>query len=78
MYGILARKRDGGELSRAEIDRVIEGAVAGTIPDYQLSALLMAIFCRGLSPRETADLTLAMVASGGGGRPLLAARSNRG
>lgn len=64
MYGILARKRDGGELSRAEIDRVIEGAVAGTIPDYQLTALLMAIFCRGLTPRETADLTLAMVASG--------------
>jgi len=64
MYAILARKRDGAELSRAEIDRVIAGAVAGTIPDYQLAALLMAIFCRGLSPRETADLTLAMVASG--------------
>ena len=64
MYEILAHKRDGAELSRAEIDRVIEGATTGTIPDYQLAALLMAIFCRGLSPRETADLTLAMVASG--------------
>ena len=78
MYGILARQRDGGELSRAEIDRVIEGAVAGTIPDYQLAALLMAIFCRGLSPRETADLTLADGRLWRGGRPLLAARSNRG
>lgn len=64
MYSLIRKKRDGGELSRQEIDQFIGGYVAGTIPDYQVAALLMAIFFRGLTPRETADLTQAMVASG--------------
>jgi pyrimidine-nucleoside phosphorylase len=64
MYGLIRKKRDGGELSRREIGEIIGGYVAGEIPDYQIAALLMAIFFRGLTPRETADLTQAMIASG--------------
>jgi pyrimidine-nucleoside phosphorylase len=64
LYATIRKKRDGQELSRAEIDQVIEGYVGGSVPDYQVAALLMAIFFRGLSARETGDLTEAMVASG--------------
>jgi pyrimidine-nucleoside phosphorylase len=64
MYALIRKKRDGGTLSRQEIHEIIVGYVAGTVPDYQVSALLMAIFFRGMSDRETADLTEAMVASG--------------
>jgi pyrimidine-nucleoside phosphorylase len=61
---VIARKRDGGSLSRADIDFVIQGVTAGTLPDYQVSALLMALLLRGMSAQETAWLTEAMVASG--------------
>jgi pyrimidine-nucleoside phosphorylase len=61
---IIARKRDGGALADGEIRAVIAGAAAGTIPEYQLSALLMAIVWRGLDPRELATWTEAMIASG--------------
>lgn len=64
MTDIIARKRDGGELSREEIQFFIEGYTRGTIPDYQASALLMAIVWRGMTRRETLDLTLAMMHSG--------------
>ncbi len=64
MYDIIRKKRDGGELSTEEINFFIEGYVAGSIPDYQASALLMAIFFRGMSNRETADLTFAVRDSG--------------
>ncbi len=64
MYDIIAKKRDGGELSREEIGFFIKGYTAGEIPDYQASALAMAIFLRGMTERETADLTLAMAYSG--------------
>lgn len=64
MYGMIRKKRDGGELSPAEIDQLISGYVAGRIPDYQVAALLMAIYFRGLSPGETSALTEAMVRSG--------------
>lgn len=64
MPDIIAKKRDGGELSTEEINYVIAGCTNGSIPDYQLSALLMAIVWRGMNLRETCDLTMAMVHSG--------------
>lgn len=57
-------KRDGGTLSEADLRAFVQGVVQGTIPDYQISALLMAIYFRGMDPRETAALTLAMRDSG--------------
>jgi pyrimidine-nucleoside phosphorylase len=63
--GIIERKRDGAELSTAEIRYFVDGYSRDRIPDYQASALAMAIFFRGMSARETVDLTMAMVASGG-------------
>lgn len=64
MYDIILKKRNGGELSKEEIDFFIEGYTKGSIPDYQVSALLMAIYFNGMNKRETADLTMAMVNSG--------------
>jgi pyrimidine-nucleoside phosphorylase len=61
---IIVRKRDGRALTRAEIDFVVGGVTAGTIPEYQTSALLMAMLLRDMSAEETAWLTEAMVASG--------------
>ena len=61
---ILDKKREGHALGSAEIREFIEGFTRGEIPDYQMSALAMAICCRGLSDRETADLTEAMKNSG--------------
>lgn len=64
MYDIIAKKRDGGALSREEINFFVSGYTAGEIPDYQASALTMAIFWRGMTERETAELTMAMAHSG--------------
>lgn len=64
MYHIIAKKRDGGKLSAEEIGFFIRGYVAGEIKDYQASALLMAMFIRGLDDEETAQLTQAMTDSG--------------
>lgn len=61
---IIRKKRDGHELSRDELTHLISGYVAGTIPDYQVSAFLMAVFLRGLSDQETVDLTRVMLESG--------------
>ncbi|MCZ7686413.1 MAG: thymidine phosphorylase [Sandaracinaceae bacterium] len=61
---LIAHKRDGGELSEAEIRSLIQGFTAGEVADYQMSALAMAIYLRGMSPRETTALTLAMRDSG--------------
>ena len=61
---LIRQKRDGGALDRAAIDFFIAGVTDGTLPDYQASALLMAIVLRGMSPEETAALTDAMVRSG--------------
>jgi pyrimidine-nucleoside phosphorylase len=61
---IIARKRDGRALTREEIGNFVTGVTDGTWPDYQASALLMAIVLRGMTPEETAWLTDAMVDSG--------------
>ena len=60
----IARKRDGDALSRDEIDAFVAGVTDGSIPDYQASALLMAIVLRGMTDEETGWLTDAMVRSG--------------
>jgi pyrimidine-nucleoside phosphorylase len=60
----IARKRDGEALSRVEIDAFVAGVTDGSIPDYQASALLMAIVLRGMTDQETGWLTDAMVRSG--------------
>lgn len=64
MYEILTKKRQGNALTEAELGFWIEGVVQGSIPDYQISALLMAICCRGMTDRETAALTRLMAESG--------------
>ena len=64
MYDIIRKKRDGGELSDEEIGFFIDGYTNGAIPDYQASALLMAICLEGMTDRETATLTLCMAESG--------------
>jgi pyrimidine-nucleoside phosphorylase len=61
---IILKKRGGGELTHEEIEYLIGGYVDGSIPDYQISALLMAIYFKGLNERETLDLTQIMIASG--------------
>ncbi|MBL6538204.1 pyrimidine-nucleoside phosphorylase [Streptococcus suis] len=61
---LIQKKRDGLELSTEEIQWLIDGYVDGSVPDYQMSALAMAIYFRGMSTREISDLTMAMVHSG--------------
>ena len=61
---LIIKKRDGGSLDRTEIKTFIEGVSNGSWPDYQIAAMLMALFLRGMTAEETADLTLAMAASG--------------
>lgn len=64
VYGIITKKKLGGELSREEIFRLGSGYVKGEIPDYQIAALLMAIYFNGMTDSETADLTEAITESG--------------
>lgn len=64
MYDIIAKKRDGGALTAEEIDFFVKGCTNGDIPDYQISALLMAIYINGMSDEETSNLTLSMARSG--------------
>ena len=64
MYDIIQKKRDGGRLSKAEIDWFIDGYVKGEIPDYQVAALCMAIYFRGMDIEETTALTFAIRDSG--------------
>jgi pyrimidine-nucleoside phosphorylase len=61
---VIMKKRDGGELSRDEIAAIVNGYVSGEVPEYQVSSWLMAVFFRGMSFRETADLTDLMLRSG--------------
>lgn len=64
MYDLIRKKKCGGELSAGEIRYMINGFTDGSIPDYQMSAMTMAICFQGMSPQETVDLTLAMRDSG--------------
>ncbi len=64
MVDLIEKKRDGHELTTEEINFIIKGYTEGSIPDYQVSALTMAIIFRGMSEQERADLTMAMVESG--------------
>ncbi|GAA5355689.1 pyrimidine-nucleoside phosphorylase [Streptococcus uberis] len=61
---LIQKKRDGLELSTQEIEWLISGYANGSIPDYQMSAFAMAIYFKGMSTRETKDLTMCMVATG--------------
>jgi pyrimidine-nucleoside phosphorylase len=61
---IIERKRDGEENSPPELEALVHGVLKESIPDYQISAWLMAVLCRGMTPRETATLTKLMMRSG--------------
>ena len=64
MYDLIIKKRNGGKLTREEISRMVEEFVSGAMPDYQMSALLMAVYFQGMDDEETAALTDAMARSG--------------
>jgi len=64
MVDIIEKKKQGFELTTEEIKFIIEGYTKGEIPDYQLSAFLMAVYFKGMNKKETSDLTMAMVNSG--------------
>ncbi len=64
MYDLIMKKRDGFKLSEAEIDYIVDGFVKGDIPDYQMSAFLMAVFYKGMDDEEILALTTAMAKSG--------------
>ncbi len=64
MVDLILKKREGESLSAAEIQWMIQGYVAGEIPDYQISALMMAIYFKGMESQETQELVKAMINSG--------------
>jgi len=64
LYELIRRKRDNGRLSDEEIDELVNGFASGKVPEYQMSAMLMAIFFCGMTAEETTALTLAMMNSG--------------
>jgi pyrimidine-nucleoside phosphorylase len=64
MVDLIEKKRDGKELTTEEIQFIIEGYTNNSIPDYQMSAMTMAIYFQGMNERERAELTMAMVNSG--------------
>lgn len=65
MYDVIEKKKLGGILTKEEIVYFVDGFTDGTIPDYQVSALLMAIYFQGMNKEETLALTLEMAKSGG-------------
>ena len=64
MYDLIEKKKRGETLTREEISYMVRGYVDGTIPDYQMSAMLMAVYFQGMGEQETSDLTLEMAHSG--------------
>lgn len=63
-YDIIMKKRDGGVLTKDEIEYMVFGFTKGEIPDYQMSAFLMAVFIKGMNDEETKNITVAMTDSG--------------
>lgn len=61
---LIQKKRDGGELTTEEINWLIKGYADGTVPDYQMAAFAMAVYFKGMTTRETRDLTMSMVETG--------------
>ena len=64
MYDLIEKKKHGEELTKEEIMAMIKGYVDGSVPDYQMSSMLMAIYFQGMTEEETANLTIAMAHSG--------------
>ncbi len=64
MYDIISKKKHGEELSKDEISAMINGYIDGEVPDYQMSAMLMAIYFQGMTPEEIGNLTIEMAKSG--------------
>nr|WP_059361594.1 pyrimidine-nucleoside phosphorylase [Veillonella tobetsuensis] len=64
MYDVILKKRQGIELTDSELQWLIHGYVAGDIPDYQMSAFLMAVIFKGMTPKELGAFTMAMAYSG--------------
>ena len=64
MYDLIMKKRNGGTLSKPEIDFMIDGYVKGEVPDYQMAAMMMAVYFVGMNEEETLHLTMAMAQSG--------------
>jgi pyrimidine-nucleoside phosphorylase len=64
MYDMIAKKRDGGTMTRQELEFIVGGFVDGSIPDYQMSAWMMAVYLRGMTDKEVAVLTDVMAHSG--------------
>lgn len=63
-YDVILKKRNGGELTSGEIADLVSAFTSGTVPEYQMAAFLMAVYFRGMTPPETAALTMALVQSG--------------
>lgn len=64
MYDLIMKKRNGSSLTKEEIDYMIDGFTKGEIPDYQMSAMMMAVYFQGMNEEETLNLTMAMTNSG--------------
>ena len=64
MIDLINKKKHGEALTAAEIDYIVQGYTEGKIPDYQMSALLMAVYFKGMNPEEISNLTMSMVNSG--------------
>lgn len=64
IYDIISKKREGGALTKEEIEFAVQGYTSGRIPDFQMAALLMAICIKGMTDEETANLTMSMANSG--------------
>lgn len=64
MYDLIMKKRQGEALNQEEIDFMISGYVSGDIPDYQMSAFLMAVYFKGMTEEETLAMTTAVAHSG--------------
>lgn len=64
MLDLITKKRDGFELTKAEIEFIVHGYTQGNIPDYQMSSFLMATYFNGMTDQESTDLAIAMMHSG--------------